>query len=123
MDDRLLKTAWQSAITSRFFYCRGKIMNGKNIRKLAGIITILLFLAAFIPSALSPAEGTTVGSEAAAGAGGRTAGTGTVGPTAGGMTFSGIGVGTIAVGTAIAEAAVIAVAASQSNPSNSATIH
>jgi hypothetical protein len=116
-DDGVLKTAWQLAITSRRFYCRGKIMNGKQIRKYAGIITTLFFLAASIPSVLSPAEGTT------AGPGARTAGTGTVGPTAGGTTLTGIGVGTIAVGTVIAEAAVIAVAASQSNSSNPATIH
>ncbi len=94
----------------------------KKFMKYAGIIAMLLFLAAFIPSALSPAEGT-AGSEVAASAGTHAAGTGPVGPNKGEMAFPGPGVGTIAVGTAIAEAAVIAVAASQSTSSNSTTIH
>ena len=97
-------------------------MRGKKFRKYAGIITILLFLAMFIPSALSLVEGS-AGTEAGAGAGTRAVSSGPVGPAAGGMALTGIGVGTIAVGTAIAEAAVIAIAASQSYSSNSTSIH
>lgn len=97
-------------------------MRGKKFRKYAGIVTILLFLAMFIPSALSLVEGT-AGTEADARAGVSAVGRGTTGLTAGAMTSTGVGVGTIAVGIAIAEAAVIAIAASQSDSSNSTTIH
>ena len=96
-----------------------------KIRRYAGVvILILLFLVAFMPSALNPAEGTT-GSDAAADvhAAARTAGIGTAGQMSGKMTFTGIGMGTVAVGTAIGQAAVLAVAASRPNSSNSTTIH
>jgi len=100
----------------------GKIMRGNKFRTYAGIITILLLLAAFIPSALSQAEWTAVteaGTVASTGA----TGSSPTGPSSGEMKFTGIGMGTIAVGTAIAEASVIAVAASQSISAKSTTVH
>jgi hypothetical protein len=96
-------------------------MREKKFRKYAGIITILLFVAMFIPSALSLVEGT-AGTESA-GAGTPAAMSGSVDPAAGRSALTGIGLGTIAVGTAIAEAAVIAIAASQPYSSKSTTIH
>ena len=97
-------------------------MKGNKFKMCAGIITILLLLAAFIPSALSQAEWTAdteAGMRVSTGA----AGSSPAGPSSGEMKFTGIGTGTIAVGTAIAEAAVIAVAASQSTSSKSTTVH
>ena len=91
-------------------------MRGNKFRKYGGIIILLLFLVAFIPSALSQAEKT---ADRGAGA---IAGTRTADSAAGGKIAPGIGTGTIAVGTAIAEAAVIAVAASQSNSANPTTV-
>jgi hypothetical protein len=96
-------------------------MRGGKFRKYAGIITILLLLAAFIPSALSQAEW--IAGTESAGAGMQAVSSGPVGPAAGRMALTEIGVGTIAMGTAIAEAAVIAIAASQSYSSNSTSIH
>jgi hypothetical protein len=94
----------------------------RKSKKYAGIITLLLFFAVFIPSALSQAEWTAVrGTGSSSGA--RTADSGTADAVAERKIATGIGVGTIAMGTAIAEAAVIAVAASQTNTSNSATMH
>ena len=83
-------------------------MKEKKLRKYVGIITLLFFLIVFTPSALSQAE--------------KTADSGTADTAAAGKTAAGVGVGTIAMGTAIAEAAVIALAASQPNSSNATTI-
>ena len=96
-------------------------MRRKKFRKYAGIITILVFLLALIPLALSQAEWTA--DTGGADAGMRAVSSGPVGPAAGRMALTAIGEGTIAVGTAIAEAAVMAVAASQSYSSHSTTIH
>ena len=91
-------------------------MRANRFRKYGGIIILLLFLVAFIPSALSQAEKTADrGTGASVGA--RTADS-----APGGKIAGGIGRGTIAMGTAIAEAAVIAVAASQPNSGNPTTV-
>jgi hypothetical protein len=97
-------------------------MRRRKFRKYAGIITLLLFFAVFIPSALSQAE-RTADRGTGSSSGVRMADSGTADAVAEGKIAAGIGVGTIAVGTAIAEAAVIAVAASQLNTSNPTTIH
>ncbi len=97
---------------------RGELMRRNKFRKYAGITTLLLFLVAFIPSALSQSEG-----NGERETGWRTAGLGSFDSAAGGMTGIRIAVGTIAMGTAIAKAAVVAVAASPSNSASSTTSH
>lgn len=87
-------------------------MRREKITRYVAIILITLFLGPFIPSALSPAEGVSI--ESVAGIGASLAG-------ATRTTFPGIGAGTIARGSVIAEAAVVAVAASQAKAFNSAT--
>ena len=96
-------------------------MRERKSRKYAGIITILLFLAMFIPSALSLVDGT-AGTESA-GAGTVVVSPGSVGPAAERLSMTEIGVGTIAGAPPLREAAVIAIAASQLDSSNSTSIH
>lgn len=82
--------------------------------KYAGVIALLLFLAASMASALSSAE-RTAGPEAAVTAGEYTTETHAVGRSWEEASAVRGGIGTIAMGAAIAEAALIAVAASQTS--------
>ncbi len=97
-------------------------MRRRTFGKNAGIIALLLSLILFVPSALSQAERT---ADSAVGAltGASAAETCSADAASEKNTTSGIGVGTIATGKAIAEAAVIAIAASQPDSSDLTSIY
>jgi hypothetical protein len=79
-------------------------------KKYIGIITILIFSVAFIPSMAFSQTGAEAGAAGAGAAAGTTA-------------AAGIGVGTIAIGVVIASIVVISVLIATTNPTDTTTSH